>query len=78
MLGMGFGLDGSSHVPEGHQWLTVFHHKPGDDGVKRPFARRHDVRACRIKRERRASVVEYEAIGGDGCTATVEAEHAVN
>ena len=62
VLRVRFGLDAAAHVAERHQRLAVLHHEAGDDRVERPLARRDDVRALRIERERRAAVVQHEAV----------------
>ena len=78
VLRVGFRLHGPAHVAEGHERQAILHHEAGDDGVERTLARRHNIRAARVERERRAAILEHEAVRSDRRPAAVLAIHAVN
>ena len=58
---MALRLHVAAHHAEAHLRLAVFREERRDDGVERPLARRHAVRAGRIEREAVAAVLHRDA-----------------
>jgi hypothetical protein len=49
VLRVSFGLDSTTHITEGHEWLTIPHNEAGDDGVKGTLAGCDYIWTCRIE-----------------------------
>ena len=62
-------LHPAAHDTERFPRLAAFHHEPGNDGVKRTFARRVNVRVARLHREKFAAILKHEAEPGNNNTA---------
>src|SRR5213083_2003773 len=54
-------LHAAAHDTESFPWFTAFHHESGNNGVKRAFARRVDIRVLRVHREKFAAILKHES-----------------
>src|SRR3954447_2814273 len=59
-LYMTLRLHAASHDTESFPRFTVFHHESRNNGVKRAFARRVNIRVLRVHREKFAAILKHE------------------
>src|SRR5437588_10348773 len=71
-------LHAAAHHTECFPRLAVFHHESRNNGVKRTFARRVNVRVSRIHRKKFAAILKHEAEAGHHDSAAHPAIIALN
>src|SRR5438046_4474025 len=60
-LYMTLRLHAAAHDTESFPRFTVFHHESGNNGVKRSFTRRVNIRVLRVHREKFSAIVKHES-----------------
>src|SRR5207247_5696308 len=71
-------LHAAAHHAECFPRFAVFHDKPGNNGVKRTFARRVSVRVSRLQGKKFATILKHEPEAGHDDTAAHPAIIALN
>ena len=51
----------ATHHAECFPWFAIFHHEPWNDGVKRAFSRRVNIRVLRVHGKKFAPILKHEA-----------------
>src|SRR6266705_2059317 len=60
-LYMTLRLHAAAHDTESFPRFTVFHHESGNEGVKRAFTRRVNIRVLRVHREKFSAILKHES-----------------
>src|SRR5437016_14009219 len=77
-LYMTLRLHAAAHDTESFPRFTIFHHESGNDGVKRTFARRVNIRVTRIHREKFAAILKHQPESGHDDAAAHAAVDALD
>src|SRR4029450_7351571 len=60
-LYMALRLHAATHDAESFPRFAVFHHESGNNGLKRAFTRRVNIRVLRVHREKLAAILKHES-----------------
>ena len=77
-LDMALRLHPAAHDAKRFPRFAIFHDEPGNDGLKRPFARRVNIGVARLHREKLAAILKHEAEPGHDDAAAHAAIIALN
>src|SRR6266404_9838876 len=71
-------LHAAAHDTECFPWFAIFHHETWNNGVKRTFARRVNIRVSWIHRKKFTTILKHEAEAGHHDPAAHAAIIALN